>query len=152
MEVLEPPIIRTEGLGKSYGGVAGLKHLDLVVPPNSIFGFLGPNGAGKTTAMKLLLGLTRPTSGSGTVFGLDIVSDSAEIRFWVGYLPQQPTLPQYMTVREVLDFTAGFFFKGSKVKVKERIDEMFDLVGLEDKAKRLVSKLSGGQRKRLGIA
>lgn len=153
MNQTDAAIIRTEGLGKTYdGNVTALKSLDLSVPKNSIFGFLGPNGAGKTTAMKLLLGLARPTSGCGTVFGLDTVSDSAEIRSRIGYLPQQPTFPEYMTAREVLDFTAGFFFRGSKVEVEARIEEMLELVGLQEKAGRLVGRLSGGERQRLGIA
>ncbi|MEA3454448.1 MAG: ATP-binding cassette domain-containing protein, partial [Candidatus Caldatribacteriota bacterium] len=62
-------VINTQGLSKNYNGVQAVKSLDLKVPKNSIFGFLGPNGAGKTTAIKLLLGLTRPTSGSGSIFG-----------------------------------------------------------------------------------
>ena len=66
----EDIVINTQGLGKSYERVTALKSLDLKVPRNSIFGFLGPNGAGKTTAIKLMLGLTRPTRGSGTVFGM----------------------------------------------------------------------------------
>ena len=65
-----------EGLTKTFKGVNALKSLDLTVRKNSIFGFLGPNGAGKTTTIKLLLGLARPTDGSATVFGLDIVRDS----------------------------------------------------------------------------
>ncbi len=73
-------VIDTKGLCKTYNGVAALDSLDLQVPKNSIFGFLGPNGAGKTTAIKLLLGLTRPTSGGGAIFGQDIVQDSVEIR------------------------------------------------------------------------
>lgn len=70
------PVIDTRGLRKHYGEVVALAGLDLRVPPRSIVGFLGPNGAGKSTAMKLLLGLTRPSGGSGTIFGLDLVRDS----------------------------------------------------------------------------
>jgi len=66
-------VIDTKGLSKTYNGVAALDSLNLQVPKNSIFDFLGPNGAGKTSAIKLLLGLTRPTSGGGAIFGQDIV-------------------------------------------------------------------------------
>ena len=62
-------VIETDGLSKSFGDVQALQNVDLKVPHHSIFGFLGPNGAGKTTLMKVLLGLSRPTSGSGTIFG-----------------------------------------------------------------------------------
>jgi ABC-2 type transport system ATP-binding protein len=83
-------VIETDNLGKTCGPVHALRPLNLRVPQHSLFGFLGPNGAGKTTMMKLLLGLIRPTSGGGTVFGHDIVRDSLAIRSRVGYLPRQP--------------------------------------------------------------
>ncbi len=72
MDAQNQPVIQTFGLSKTYKQVAALKSLDLKVSQNSIFGFLGPNGAGKTTTIRLMLGLSRPTSGRGTVFGLDI--------------------------------------------------------------------------------
>jgi ABC-2 type transport system ATP-binding protein len=126
--------------------------LSLEVPAGTIFGFLGPNGAGKTTTMKLLLGLIRPTSGGGTVFGQDIVRDSVAIRSRVGYLPQQPRFGDGMSARETLDFTARFFFSGPGPKIEARVDEMLDLVGLQDKADRPVNGFSGGERQRLGLA
>ena len=79
--------------------------------------------------MKLLLGLIRPTSGSGTVFGQDIVRDSVAIRSRVGYLPQQPRFGDGMSARETLDFTARFFFSGPRHKIEERVSEMLELVG-----------------------
>lgn len=79
-------VIETHGLSKAYKGVEVLRPLDLQVARNSIVGFLGPNGAGKSTTIKLLLGLIKPTGGSGRVFGLDIVNDSVSIRERVGYL------------------------------------------------------------------
>jgi ABC-2 type transport system ATP-binding protein len=145
-------VIQTEGLSKSFGQVHALKSLDLRVPQHSIFGFLGPNGAGKTTTMKLLLGLIRPTSGGGTVFGQDIVRDSVAIRSRVGYLPQQPRFGDGMSARETLHFTARFFFRGPRPKIEARVDEVLDLVGLEDKADRPVNGFSGGERQRLGLA
>lgn len=80
----ESPLIHTQSLSKSYGDIRALKSLGLEVPKNSIFGFLGPNGAGKTTTIKLLLGLTRPTSGGGSIFGKDIVKNSVDIRTNIG--------------------------------------------------------------------
>ena len=76
MNVSSTCVIETQGLSKTYKKVQALRSLDLRVPPNSICGFLGPNGAGKTTTIKLLLGLARPTSGDGKVFGLDIVKEN----------------------------------------------------------------------------
>jgi ABC-2 type transport system ATP-binding protein len=145
-------VIQTNRLGKAYGQVQALGALDLRVPEHSIFGFLGPNGAGKTTTMKLLLGLIRPTGGSGTVFGLDIVRDSIAIRSRIGYLPQQPRFIPNMTARETLEFTARFFFAGPGPRIEARVDEMLELVGLQDKADRPVRGFSGGERQRLGLA
>lgn len=145
-------VIETHNLSKTYKGVQALKDLNLAVKQHSIFGFLGPNGAGKTTTMKLLLGLIRPTSGGGTVFGQDIVFDSVGIRSRVGYLPQQPRFGDHMSAREALDFTARFFFSGPGPKIAERVEEMLELVGLQDKADRPVNGFSGGERQRLGLA
>jgi ABC-2 type transport system ATP-binding protein len=144
--------IRTTGLAKSYKQIAALKPLDLKVPKNSIFGFLGPNGAGKTTTIKLLLGLCRPTAGSGQVFGRDIQKESIEIRRRVGYLAQDPRYYEHMSARETLRFTAGFFYSGPRAAMEKRIEETLTLVGLEDKADRPIKGFSGGERQRLGIA
>ena len=120
-------VVRTDGLSKCYKGVDALKGLVLNVPEHSIFGFLGPNGAGKTTAIKLLLGLTRPTAGSGTVFGLDLVADSLEIRRRVGYLAQDPRYYDNMTARETLRFRAGFYYSGPAKAVESRIGEVLEM-------------------------
>jgi len=145
-------VIETHGLSKAYKNVVALKSLDLKVAKHSIFGFLGPNGAGKTTTIKLLLGLARPTSGTGSIFGDDIQHQSVEIRRHVGYLAQDPRYYESMTARETLRFTLGFFFTGPKNKIEERIAETIELVGLEDKADRSIRGFSGGERQRLGIA
>jgi ABC-2 type transport system ATP-binding protein len=152
MEVSLPQVIDTHGLTKTYKGVQALKSLDLQVQQNSIFGFLGPNGAGKTTTIKLLLGLIRPTAGSATVFGLDSVSRSIDIRARVGYLPQEPHFYEHLTARQTLRYVARFFFKGPEKAISERVDEMLDLVDLADKADRPIKTFSGGERQRLGLA
>ena len=145
-------VINTSRLNKSFNGVQALKDLDLRVSKNSIFGFLGPNGAGKTTTIKLLLGLISPSSGGGSVFGMDILKDSVEIRSRVGYLPQEPRFYEHLSARQTLRFTAGFFFKGPKDAIEQRVKEMLELVELEDKADRPIKGFSGGERQRLGIA
>ena len=145
-------VIETSGLSKSFNGTAALKGLSLRVPRNSIFGFLGPNGAGKTTTIKLLLGLIRPTSGSGTMFGHDIAGDSIEIRKRVGYLAQVPSYYTHMTARETLRFKARFHYSGPAEAIEERIEETLVMVELDDKADRPIKGFSGGERQRLGIA
>jgi len=145
-------VIETRDLSKTYQQVNALTSLNLQVRKNSIFGFLGPNGAGKTTTIKLLLGLARPSAGSGAILGQDIVRDNVEIRRRVGYLAQEPRYYEYMTAREILQFTAHFFYAGPKREIAKRIEETLDLVGLADKADRPIKGFSGGERQRLGIA
>jgi ABC-2 type transport system ATP-binding protein len=140
-------------LSKSYGNINALKSLNLKVPSNSIFGFLGPNGAGKTTTMKLLLGLIQPSSGSGKIFGLDIIKDSIQVREKIGYLSQHPQFPKQKTGREILNFSLKFFLKKeTKVDVNEKVNKMLDIVDLCEKADRQVGNLSGGELQRLGLA
>jgi ABC-2 type transport system ATP-binding protein len=145
-------VISTQGLSKSYGDIHALKNLDLKVPKNSIFAFLGPNGSGKTTTIKLLIGLVRPTSGGGTIFGKDIVEDSVDIRNSIGYLPQDARFYDHMSARQTLDYTAKFFYKGPQAEIDHRVEEMLELVGLADRADRPIKGFSGGERQRLGIA
>jgi ABC-2 type transport system ATP-binding protein len=145
-------VISTENLGKSFGEVHALKPLDLSVPQKSIFAFLGPNGAGKTTTIKLLLGLLRPTSGGGKILGMDIIHDSVDIRAKIGYLPQDARFYEHMTARQMLDYTARFFYAGPPSEIDKRVNEMIELVGLEGKADRPIKGFSGGERQRLGIA
>lgn len=147
-----PPVVETRGLTKRFGTLTALDGLDLAVPERSIVGFLGPNGAGKTTAMKLLVGLARPTAGSAQVFGLDVARRSADVRARVGYLAQDPRFYEHLSARETLRFVARFFYDGPTSAIERRIDELLDLVGLADKADRPIRGFSGGERQRLGIA
>lgn len=144
--------VQTDALSKSYDGVHVVDSVDLRVPQHSVFGFLGPNGAGKTTTMKMLLGLIRPTSGSGTILGLDIGTDSPKVRRRIGYLPQEPHFYSHMTARETLRFAVAFFFSGPTDRIDIRIDEMLELVGIADRADRPIKTFSGGEIQRLGIA
>jgi len=152
MNNLNGHVIDTRELTKTYKGVNALQGLSLKVPQNSIYGFLGPNGAGKSTAIKLLLGLTRPTSGKALIFGKNIAQESLAVRRKVGYLAQDPRYYEHMTARQTLRYTARFFYSGPKDLLEARIEEMLGLVGLEDKAERPIKGFSGGERQRLGIA
>jgi ABC-2 type transport system ATP-binding protein len=147
-----PFVIETTGLAKSYGKVQPVQSLDLRLPHNTICGFLGPNGAGKTTAMKLLVGLAHPTGGNGTVLGYDIRTATLAIRRHVGYLPQDPRFYDDQTARETLQFVARFFFPRLSAATERRITELLEVVGLHDKADRMIGGFSGGERQRLGIA
>jgi ABC-2 type transport system ATP-binding protein len=147
----EAVVVHTNGLCKSYDAINAVDSLDLSIKKNSIVGFLGPNGAGKTTTIKLLLGLTRPTSGSATVFGQHIVKDSIEIRKRVGYLAQDPCFYEYMTARETLRFVARFYFSGPQQAIEQQVSETLVNIGLEHNADRPIRGFSTGERQRLGI-
>ena len=104
-----PPVIELAQVTKRYGKQTALDNVTLGVPPGVVFALLGENGAGKTTAIRLMLGLTEPTAGEVRVLGLDSRRDGFEIRRRVGYLPERPTLYEWMTAAEIGWFTAGFY-------------------------------------------
>ena len=103
------PVIQLKNAVKRFGGQTALADISLEIPPGVVFALLGENGAGKTTAIKLLLGLEEPSSGQARVLGLDSRRDGLEIRRRVGYVPERPTLYEWMTVAEIGWFTAGFY-------------------------------------------
>src|SRR5215468_4190471 len=107
----EACIIETAGLRKSYGSVEALRDLSLHVGAGSIHAFLGRNGAGKTTAIKILLGMARPTAGTARVFGLaaDAQETSVAIRRRTGFVSEDKGLYDYMTVEQIIRFTAAFY-------------------------------------------
>jgi ABC-2 type transport system ATP-binding protein len=142
--------ISTTGLTKHYPGVAALTDLTLSVPAGSIFGFLGPNGAGKSTTIKLLAGLTRPTSGSASVAGIPVTA-GADYRREVGYLAQEPRFYDWMTGRETLEFMTSLY-PAERRSDPGAITDILGRVGLGDAANRKAGTYSGGMRQRLGIA
>ena len=152
MNISNSLVIETHNLSKAYKGAQALTDLNLKVPQHSIFGFLGPNGAGKSTTIKLLLGLIQPSGGRATIFGQDVQNGSIEIRKRIGYLAQDPRYYEHMSARQILGYTARFFYREPKDLIEARVQEMLELVGLEGKADRPVRGFSGGERQRLGIA
>jgi ABC-2 type transport system ATP-binding protein len=143
--------ISTAGLTKHYPGVPALTDLDLDVPAGSVYGFLGPNGAGKSTTLKILAGLTRPTSGTASVAGIPLAAGGA-YRREVGYLAQEPRFYDWMTGRETLRFVAS---TGADPSAADDawITKVLDTVGLDRAAAgRRTKTYSGGMRQRLGIA
>ncbi len=106
------PVIRLQSVTKQYGAQKALDHVSLDVQPGTVCALLGENGAGKTTAIRILLGLTEPDEGHATVLGLDSALQGQQIRSRVGYVPERPTLYEWMTVTEIGWFTAGFYPSG----------------------------------------
>jgi ABC-2 type transport system ATP-binding protein len=106
------PVIRLQNVTKHYGSQIALDRVSLEVPPGMVFALLGENGAGKTTAIRVLLGLTDPDEGKATVLGIDSARHGHDVRSRVGYVPERPTLYEWMTVSEIGWFTAGFYGSG----------------------------------------
>ncbi len=145
--------IRTADLGKRYGKITALAGLALEVPRGAVFGFLGPNGAGKTTAVKLLLGLSSPTSGEAWLLGAPI-SDAAahrEARGRVGYLPELFRYQGWLTAREVLALHCELMGVARSVWKRES-DRVLEIVSLTERAPTRVSTFSKGMQQRLGLA
>ncbi|MEA2518773.1 MAG: type transport system ATP-binding protein [Chloroflexota bacterium] len=141
-------IISTDHLAKQFGRTTALADLTIRVEPGEVFGFLGPNGAGKTTAVKLLLGLARPTGGTGTVLGAPLGDRVARRR--IGYLPELFRYQPWLAAREVLDLHARLI--GSVDRSKAALDRSLDEVGLHDRAADAVGGFSKGMQQRLGLA
>ena len=137
--------IETAGLTKYYGDTPGIVDLDLVVDVGEVFGFIGPNGAGKTTTIRLLLNFLYPTSGAGSIFGMDIVEDSVSIRRRVGYLPGDLALYPSMTGREFLLFFSKLRGIDSAAATR-RLAERFDL-----DLDRRIKEYSKGNRQKVGV-
>jgi ABC-2 type transport system ATP-binding protein len=142
-------VIEVAGLAKRYGRTEALVDLTFSVPQGEILGFLGPNGAGKTTAVKLLVGLTRPSGGSGTVLGAPLGDRAARAR--IGYLPELFRYQAWLTPREVLALHARLS-PPNPGSVGRSIDEVLGIVGLADRAGDRVGTLSKGLQQRLGLA
>jgi ABC-2 type transport system ATP-binding protein len=145
---LDLPAIEVTDLRKKYGQVEALAGLSMTVGRGEVFGFLGPNGAGKTTTVKLLLGLARPTSGSGKVLGAPL--GDLKSRRKIGYLPELFRYQPWLKAREVLTLH-GELMGLPRARRKPAADEILALVGLADRGDDLVGKFSKGMQQRLGL-
>ncbi len=144
--------ITINNLNKKYrNGIKALKNLNLEIE-EGMFGLIGPNGAGKTTLMKILVTLIEPSEGTISINNLDIAKDREDVRSFIGYLPQEfSTFPRLKTW-EILDYSAGFTgLQSSKIR-RSAVDELLEKVGLYEVRDRQANKLSGGMKRRLGIA
>jgi len=144
--------IEVSGLTKIFDGrVRAVDEISFTVKGGEILGFLGPNGAGKTTTLNMLSTLLKPTSGTATVNGHDIVEEPDAVRRSIGYVFQDPTLDIELTGRENLDFHGRLYNLNRNLR-KQRIKEMLEIVQLTDRADNLVKTYSGGMKRRLEIA
>jgi len=145
------PVISINNITRSFGKFVAVDSLNLCVQKNEIFGLLGPNGAGKTTTIKMLTTLLPPSSGSATVGGLDVVSQSSEVRSIIGYVPQLLSADASLTGFENL-LIFGKLYDVPKGELVPRIRQAIEMMGLTDFGDKLVRTYSGGMIRRLEIA
>ncbi len=142
------PIIVARGLTKVFGDFTAVDAVSFEVQPGEVFGYLGPNGSGKTTTLRMLLGLLRPTAGTASVLGHDVVRETEAIRSRVGYMSQKFALYDELTAGENLAFYAGVY----GVSRTEDLRRATDLVGLHDIENERAGDLPIGWRQRLALA
>ena len=143
--------IVVQELRKRYGEVQALDGLSFAVREGEVFGLLGPNGAGKSTTVRVLVTLTHADGGTAAVAGHDVRRESNEVRRSIGYVPQDSGVDQFGTGRENLMLQGrvqGMTGRG----LRQRADELLELVGISEAADRVVKTYSGGMRRRLDIA
>ena len=144
--------IEIRQLTKHYrGGKYALRNVDLEIG-SGMFGLLGPNGAGKTTLMRILVTLLKPSSGQVLIDGLDLARERARIRSLIGYLPQDFSRFPKLATWEFLDYAAALGGVRRRAARRERVDRLLEQMGLFEARDRLASRLSGGMKRRLGIA
>jgi len=139
-----------EELAKTFGDFTAVDHVSFQIRTGEIFGFLGPNGSGKTTTIRMLLGLLSPTEGTGTVLGYDIVKQSEEIRKRIGYMSQQFSLYNDLTVSENLNFYGGTYGVTGQ-RLRERKQYILEMANLKGREREMTKNLSGGWKQRLAL-
>ncbi len=145
------PVIRVRNLVKKFGSFTANDNLSFDVFKGEIFGFLGANGAGKTTAIRILCGLSSPTSGSVTVAGFDAYKQSEQIKKTIGYMSQKFSLYSDMTIFENIQFYAGIYGIRSKI-IKQRSDELLERLGMIDMRNKLISDIPLGWKQKLAFS
>ncbi len=144
-------MIEVTQLRKNFGDLVAVDGLSFTVEPGEILGFLGPNGAGKSTTMKIITGFLSPSSGSVSIWGSDIVSDTLEAQRQVGYLPEGAPCYEEMTPRAFLRFIAAVRgFEGSERE--NRINDVIGTLSLQTVLDQRIETLSKGFKRRVGLA
>lgn len=144
-------VIITEGLTKKFGNFTAVDNITFTVNKGEIFGFLGANGAGKTTAMRMLCGLSKPTSGKASVAGIDVYSQAERIKSNIGYMSQKFSLYEDLTVKENIKFFGGIYGLSNK-RIKEKTEELISRLGLGEQADKLVQSIPQGWKQKLAFS
>jgi len=146
-----PRMIEVNNLTKSYVGRTALDGVSFRIEPGQVVGFLGPNGAGKSTTMKILAGFLPATSGSATVNGFDVFSQSVQARRSIGYMPENAPLYLDMRVKEYLGFRGSLKGLGGR-DLKKKLGEVMEACALTDVRRKIIGSLSKGFRQRVALA
>lgn len=144
-------VIITEGLTKKFGNFTAVDNITFTVNKGEIFGFLGANGAGKTTAMRMLCGLSKPTSGKASVAGIDVYSEAEKIKTNIGYMSQKFSLYEDLTVKENIRFFGGIYGLNDK-QIKIKSEELINRLSLEEQADKLVQSIPQGWKQKLAFS
>jgi ABC-2 type transport system ATP-binding protein len=142
--------VEVNELVKTFGSFVAVDHISFQVHRGEVFGFLGPNGAGKSTTIRMLCGLLRPTAGQGHVESLDVMTQSEQIKEIIGYMSQQFSLYEDLTVEENIDFYSGIY-KIPSAKAKRRKEWVLEMAGLTERRKSLTRTLATGWKQRLAL-
>lgn len=144
-------VIKADKLTKRFGDFIAANEVTFEVYAGEIFGFLGANGAGKTTAMKMLCGLSTPSSGNATTAGFDVYRQTEQIKKHIGYMSQKFSLYEDLTVIENIQFFGGIYGLSDK-QLKEKSNELIETLGLKNEAKKLVASLPLGWKQKLAFS
>ncbi len=143
--------IKTDQLTKQFGSFTAVDHISFTVERGEIFGFLGANGAGKTTAMRMLCGLSVPTSGQASVAGFDVAKQSEQVKQHIGYMSQKFSLYGDLKVWENIRLFGGIYGL-SKARIQEKMDELLHTLHLEEERNSLVNALPLGWKQKLAFS
>ncbi|MEO8569813.1 MAG: ABC transporter ATP-binding protein [Ginsengibacter sp.] len=148
---MEEGVIKTDKLTKKFGDFVAADSLSFEVGKGEIFGFLGANGAGKTTAMRMLCGLSKPSSGKATIAGFDVYKQTEQIKKNIGYMSQKFSLYEDLTVTENIRFFAGIYGLTDQ-QIKTKSEALIDRLGLQNETKKLVADLPLGWKQKLSFS
>lgn len=144
-------VIKTEKLTKKFGDFTAVSEISFEVYSGEIFGFLGANGAGKTTAMKMLIGISNPSSGNATIAGFDVYKETEKIKKSIGYMSQKFSLYEDLTIKENIQLFGGIYGLRDK-QIKSKSEELINKLGLNNEADKLVASLPLGWKQKLAFS
>lgn len=144
-------IVEVKELTRVYSGRKAVDNISFEIKRGEVFGLLGPNGAGKTTTISMLTCLIPPTSGNALIEGKSIIEEPIEVKKKIGFVPQDIALYPSLSARENLFFWGEMYGLNGR-RLKEKVDEVLQVVGLTERSKDRIDKYSGGMKRRINIA